>query len=216
MSPKKKINQDSIISNYMNYVLDHGEKPKTVYKFAKHNNFEEQEFYKHFGSFDALEKTIFEHFFVHTIQNLEASDAYDEFDARQKLLAFYYTFFELITANRSYVSQALSKSPISKMKTLSKLKNKFTHFIHELPIEMLDLKNERLETIQTKGMQESAWMQLLVTMKFWLDDDSPGFEKTDLFIEKSVNASFDLMDVKPLKSVLDLGKFLVKEKLNMA
>jgi hypothetical protein len=51
-------------------------------------------------------------------------------------------------------------------------------------------------------------------MKFWLDDTSPSFEKTDIFIEKSVKASFDLIDTTPLKSIIDFGKFLYKEKIH--
>ena len=53
-------------------------------------------------------------------------------------------------------------------------------------------------------------------MKFWLEDSSASFEKTDIFIEKAVNASFDLIDVKPLKGILDFGKFLYKEKMQMS
>ena len=47
-----------------------------------------------------------------------------------------------------------------------------------------------------------------------MDDTSASFEKTDVFIEKSVNTSFDVLQVTPLKSVIDLGKFLFKEKMN--
>jgi hypothetical protein len=48
-------------------------------------------------------------------------------------------------------------------------------------------------------------------MKFWMDDSSASFEKTDIFIEKSVNASFELMNIKPIQSLVDLGKFILKE-----
>ncbi len=48
-----------------------------------------------------------------------------------------------------------------------------------------------------------------------MDDTSASFEKTDVFIEKSVRASFDLIDTTPLKSLVDLGKFLYKEKIHM-
>ena len=75
------------------------------------------------------------------------------------------------------------------------------------------LAYEKLEKIQEKSIQESSWFHLLVTMKFWLDDISPSFEKTDLFIEKSINARFDLMDIKPLQSIIDFGKFIIKEKV---
>jgi hypothetical protein len=55
----------------------------------------------------------------------------------------------------------------------------------------------------------------LVTLKFWLDDTSASFEKTDIFIEKSIKVSFDVIDTTPLKSIIDFGKFLFKEKMQM-
>ncbi len=97
---------------------------------------------------------------------------------------------------------------------LSELKHRFTQFISELDIEMIDVKQDKLKKFQDKTLEESAWIQLLVTIKFWLDDTSASFEKTDIFIEKSLNASFDLLNVQPLKSIIDLGKFLFKEKMN--
>ena len=39
-------------------------------------------------------------------------------------------------------------------------------------------------------------------------------EKTDVLIEKSVNTVVSLLDTKPLESLIDLGKFLWKEKSN--
>ena len=48
-----------------------------------------------------------------------------------------------------------------------------------------------------------------------MDDTSPAFEKTDIFIEKSVNTSFDVLNVVPLKSIIDFGKFIFKEKMQM-
>jgi hypothetical protein len=101
------------------------------------------------------------------------------------------------------------------LKVLSGLKQHFTAYINTLEIQMLDIKQEQLEKIQERALKESAWFQLLLTMKFWLDDTSSSFEKTDIFIEKSVNTTFDVIDIAPLKSVLDLGKFLFKEKFQM-
>ena len=122
-----------------------------------------------------------------------------------KLLSFYYTFFENLTANRSYVNHVLDKykSDLKGLKVLSALKTHFTKYISELEIQMLDIKQEQLEKIQDNALKESAWLQLLLTMKFWMDDTSSSFEKTDIFIEKSVNTTFDVLYIAPLKSVLD-------------
>ena len=59
---------------------------------------------------------------------------------------------------------------------------------------------------------EGAWMQLLFLLKYWMDDNSPKFERTDVAIEKSVNVIFDVFDSTPLESLLDFGKFLFKER----
>ena len=216
MTKKKKINATVIMSSYMNYILEHNSKPTSVFQFAQANKFEESIFYKYFGSFEAVEKSIYKAFFDKTIAVLEKSKDYQMFDARNKLLSFYYTYFENLTANRSYVLATLEmKQPFSyKMSVLSDLKISLLQFIDNLEIETIDLMQKNIAQLQNKSIQKSAWIQLLITLKFWINDTSASLEKTDIFIEKSVNTSFDLIDTTPLKSVIDLGKFLFKENMN--
>jgi len=217
MAKKKSIDASTLISMYMDYVLEHNHPPKSVYAFAKLNNFEESKFYEFYGTFEALEQEIFRAFYENTISVLEQNEDYLNFDARNKLLSFYYTFFEILTANRSYVLYALKehKEHLKLLKSLTVLKKHFSNYIALLDIETIDFKQEQLEKIQKRGLKESAWLQLLITLRFWMDDQSPSFEKTDIFIEKSVKASFDLIDTTPLRSIIDLGKFIYKEKIHM-
>ncbi len=216
MAKKKNISKEDLQNMYIRYVMEHDKQPNSVYNFCKVHNFEETLFYSYFGNLEALNQSIFESFFDQTKAVLENSAEYASFDNRSKLLSFYFTFFEVLTANRSYVTLTLSDyKNLQNIKSLVRLKTKFTDYIGSLNIEIPDLKQEKLEQIQTRSLKESAWLQLLFTIKFWLNDTSANLEKTDVFIEKSVNASFDLMDVKPVKSVLDFGKFLFKETFQM-
>ena len=214
MAKKKKSKQD-IITAYMHHILEHSSAPESVYKFAKDNGFTEAEFYNFFGTFKSLEKSIFNNFFDNTIDLLEKNSEYQNFDAQNKLLSFYFTFFEVLKANRSYVIMTLSiqKASLKTNKALAGLKESFKKYIDELDIETLDLKQEKLEEIKQKSLSEFSWQQLLFIIDFWIDDASPSFEKTDIFIEKSVKTSFELLNITPLKSLLDLGKFFVKEKI---
>ena len=100
------------------------------------------------------------------------------------------------------------------MGTLSDLRTHFKNFVKTLDIETIDFKQESIEKVQEKGREEFFWLQLLITLKFWMEDSSPSFEKTDVLIEKSVQASFDAMNTQPVKSFIDLGKFIVKERMN--
>ena len=213
MAKKKNINKDFIISKYMDYVLTHNEDPKSVYLFTKENDFDEQTFYTYFTSFDSIQSSIFEAFHQNTISLLEKSEDFSTYNAQNKLLSYYYTLFEILTANRSYVVHVLKgkKEALKKIKALKSFKEHFKVFIKSLEIPTLDFKQERIEKIQNRAIEESAWMQFIFTLKFWLEDTSTSFEKTDVFIEKSVNTSFDLMNIEPVKSVIDLGKFLYKE-----
>lgn len=215
MATEKKITENDLITWFMDYVLENDRQPSTVYSFAKNYHFEEASFYKYFGSFQAVEKAIFEAFFKQATDLLEKNKDYEKFDAKNKLLSFYYTFFEILTANRSYVLRALESDnkQLKSVRALSKLKRVFSAYIEGLHIEPIGFKEDRLEKIQNRGIKETAWFQLLVTIKFWLDDTSASFEKTDIFIEKSVNASFDLIDTTRLKSLVDFGKFFFKEKI---
>ena len=219
MARKKNISKENLISWYMEFVLEHNHHPKSVFSFAKENNFEEAEFYKFYGSFEAIEQSIFSEFFNNTIKLLAKSEEYPSFDARNKLLTFYFTFFELLTANRSYVVYALHGNEdvlkLKSLKLLRDLKQDFKTFANNIGIEKIDLQQERLGKIQDKATQESSWIQLVLTMKFWLDDTSASFEKTDIFIEKSVNTSFDLLNVAPIRTLIDFGKFMFKEKIQM-
>lgn len=213
---KKKIETPmDIMAAYMKYVLEHGERPKSIYLFAQHLGIKEPEFYEQFASFEMIEKVVFKAFFDNAKTLLDKNEEFQTFDAQNKLLSFYFTFFEVLKANRSYVVFALEneKSKLKMLSTLSELKKAFDEFIQEIGIETIDLKQEKMEKFKTQRISDLAWAQLLFTLKFWIDDDSAGFEKTDVFIEKSITTGFALLDNSTLHKVFDLGKFLFKEKI---
>jgi len=96
---------------------------------------------------------------------------------------------------------------------LKGLRNHFKSFTKDL----IDLDNSsaqsKLTQFQPAIFSEAAWVQLLFTIKFWMEDSSPGFEKTDILIEKSINTVFEVFNNTPLEQVFDLGKFLFKERM---
>lgn len=215
MATKKiSLTKDTIVSMYMNYRLENNEKPKSVYQFAKANNMEETQFYSFFGSLESIEKEIYKIFFDKTIELIHKDSNYENYDMKSKLLSFYFTLFELLSANRSYVVLSLEEhqNQLKNLMQLSSFRSGFKIFIAEIFTTENNIENEKLQNIQKKAVQETSWIQLLLTLKFWLDDGSASFEKTDIFIEKSVKLSFELMNMVPIDSLIDFGKFLFKEK----
>jgi len=210
----KKDSRNEIVSAYMEHVLTEGN-PKSVFSFCKHHKLEESEFYKHFGSIESLKKIIWADFYLHVESLLLANDEFSSYSSREKLLTFYFTFFEMLTANRSYVLYALNEEEhqgLKKLQQLSKLRSKIKDFGTELAENDNEGKQMKITKKPVAIVSEAVWVQFLFLLKFWLDDESAGFEKTDVAIEKSVNTVFDVFDNIPLENIIDLGKFLWKEK----
>ncbi|MFV5695128.1 TetR family transcriptional regulator C-terminal domain-containing protein [Flavobacterium sp. LB3P122] len=212
---KSTITRDKIVSMYMDYTLENNDKPKSVYNFTKLNNFSEAEFYNFFGTMESVEKEIFKIFLEKTVELLEKDPDYEAYDMKSKMLSFYFTFFELLTANRSYVTMSLKQhdNDLKNLMQLSSLRNSFKNYVAGITSDEYRIKLEKFQNFQEKAIQETSWIQLLLTIKFWLDDSSPAFEKTDLYIEKSIKATFEFMNIAPIDSLIDFGKFIFKEKI---
>src|SRR5688572_27124529 len=99
---------EKIKTAYIEYLLVNGKQPSSVYKFCIDIGQKEDVFYNHFGSFEALEKVIWNGFIEQTIESLKADKGFADFNAREKILALYFTLAEVLKANRSYILLQLS------------------------------------------------------------------------------------------------------------
>lgn len=215
-SKKKVIDDDFIIEKYMNQVLEKNEEPKNVFVFCKENKIDETEFYTFFGSLDALRQEIWVKFFENTLVAIQKEKEFETYSDKNKLLTMYFTLFEILTLNRSYVLFALkeNKEGLKNLKSLKGIRSHLKDFVEIIiDTESSEIK-EKVAKITKPVFAEGAWIQFLFLLKFWMDDTSKSFEKTDILIEKSVNTVVDLLNTKPLESLFDLGKFLWKEKMN--
>lgn len=209
----------TILKKYSEFVLRHNHPPKNVYLFCEDNDLGENDFYIFFANFQELEKEYLVYFFEESLFLLADDANFSEMSSKTKLLSLYYTYFEQLTLNRSLVKYILdAKNRMESLKKLSKLRVMFLNFVKTLDVASMsiDLDNaglQKLEKYKNKGVEELFWNNFLLTLKFWMDDTSSSFEKTDIFIEKSVEASFEFVNTKPLEKLLDFGKFIWKEKV---
>ena len=213
--------QQKILELYSNYVLRNNKKPLNVFTFCEDHEISETDFYFYYANFEKLESDYLRFFMEETLRLIAEEENYHQQNAKHKMLSFYYTFFEQLTMNRSLVIYLLEsdKNNLQSVKKLLPLKRDFQLFIRSLDISEPMMENTtesmaKIERLKNKGIEELYWGHFMATLKFWLDDTSSNIEKTDIFIEKSVDTSFEFLEVKPLKKLVDLGKFLFKEVKN--
>ncbi len=214
-SKKETVDQSYIISKYMDHVLMNEKMPKSVYAFCKDIDISEEVFYNFFGSLKSINKTIWHTFYVNTMDVANKNKEYVGFSSREKMLTFFFTFFEILTLNRSYVLFVLSQDEkmLKNVTQLRGLRRDIKSFTSDLITSDNEGKQFKIAKNSSSLFSEGAWVQFLFLLKFWMDDESPSFEKTDIAIEKSVHTIFDVFDNTPMNAILDFGKFLWKEKV---
>ena len=222
---------EKIRKSYTDYVLENGHQPPSVFAFAKKLKLTESDFYTHFASFDAIEADVWLTFFQEAKATVEADETYQQYSVREKLLAFYYTWIELLKAQRSFATYSYNRirevpamaTPIERARMRSRgaatnnrvlhpFKDAFNDYARDLLAEGRESKEVEPRPFVTDRYPNALWTQTLFLLDFWLKDVSKNFEKTDTAIEKAVNTAFDLIGRSPLDTLFDFAKFVYQNK----
>lgn len=184
--------------------------------FARSMRLKKVIFYAFFGSLDIVKQTIWLKFFDNAVTTIEKEAAFENYLDKDKLLTLCFTLFEVLTLNRSYVLFSLkeNKEGLKNLKNLKLFRNHFKEYIVNKIKSKPSEPFGKVAKVTEPVFSEGAWLQFLFILKFWMDDTSKGFEKTDVLIEKSVNTVVDLLDTKPWKVCLIWANFYGKKKCN--
>jgi hypothetical protein len=203
---------ESIQKAYIDFVLTEGEQPKSVYVFAKKNKMPEEEFYRFFGSLDAIEQSVWTDLANKALTDIKEQEVWAQYTAREKALSFFYSFFELLKSSRSFAVYSIKKQPrtLNSPRVLDGLKDVFEAFAENILNEGIETAELSDRKFFSKRYKDALWIQFGFVLNFWINDNSAGFEKTDEAIEKGVNVTFDLFQRSPIDNLFEYGKFLAK------
>lgn len=219
---KQQPSKEVLMEKYSNYVLTHGKPPVNVYAFMNDLGYQESDFYPYFSGLDGLENEFLRHFFDKAQQLVAQMTAYDAMPAREKLLNLYFVFVENLTLNRSLVQYLLTSQTPRAMKRLLTLRPMHRAFVRSLSLDTMSMLPDDFDMaktakkISTKATEELLWGHFMSVVAFWRNDQSPSFESTDVYIEKSIDTGFELANQAPLQKIVDIGKFLWKERMHTA
>jgi len=210
-SPKARIKQA-----YLDYVLNKGRQPASVYKLTQKLGLPEQEFYLHYANFDAIDRELWADFGREARATVSKEPVWEQYGAREKLLGFYYTLIEILKRNRSYALNALRRS-LSKMpgitpRVLDDFRQDFEDFVADILREGRRTEEVASRQIIQDGYLRFFWQQQLFVLGFFAKDESVNFERTDAAIEKAVTLSFDLVGRNTLDSATDFIRFLLHSR----
>ena len=214
MEPQPLDNKSRIKEAYLDYVLRKGVLPASVYKLTRKLGLPEQEFYRYYATFDAIDRELWADFGREAYSTASKEPVWTKYGTREKLLGFYYTLLEVLKRNRSFALQSLRRSlhrmPGLTPRVLDGLRQEFEVFVAEI----LRAGRQTGEVATRPLLQHSYprlfWQQLLFVLGFFAKDNTVNFERTDEAVEKAVTLSFDLVGRNTLDSATDFVRFLVR------
>ena len=161
--------KETILDGYIDYLLTEESKPLSIYKFCKHLEVSDQEFYDHFGSFDQVEDYFWSQLINHSIALVHEEK---EDSVHHQILSFYYTLFENFKLHRSFILflyQQKSNVFHFEFRLRKSIKPHLAEFSQSIttPIHIVS------EELGDKLTEEGMWLHFISLFNFWLKDDSP-------------------------------------------
>jgi AcrR family transcriptional regulator len=206
---------EKIVRAYKESLLLNGKRPESVYKFCVDLGMKEEDFYSHFGSFEGLEKKIWKDFMDTTISRLNGDKTFHGFSTQEKVLALYYTLMEEFRKNRSFIVHQLEG--YNKLEIVPAFIKDFKHSFEGFLVQILAGGQNAGEIARRpyldKRYPQLFWVHFALLLFYWKSDDSPSFEQTDAYVEKSVRLVFDLIGTGVVDSAIDFAKFMIQSKL---
>lgn len=196
---------------YKEVALSAGQFPVSIQKVCDQAEVERSEFHKLFENFQEVQQSIWQAYFFETVRTIEASEVYQDYMVREKLLAFYYTILEVLKPDRKFLQLFEEKMGAWNYnpKFLELFKPVFLAFVTEL-VDEGKARGEVAERYVIGGDYAGwHWPQCLFLLGFWLRDKSDESERTDQAIDKAVNFGFDFMGPNLMDSAFDFAKFLL-------
>ncbi len=194
-----------ILELYKQLTVEGKIKNTSVYAFCKQLGISEADFYQHFASLDAIGRKIWGTYAEEVINALKSSESFSQYSAREKILAYFYTFFENAVKDRSFIERTYTSFSI-----LRAYQRRFRAYMMEVIQEGViadEIKSRHLEGLYLDVLWGVHWGLI----RFWLNDDSEGFEETTKAIETYMRVPLELMGQNVLDSAFEAIKFTLSQ-----
>jgi AcrR family transcriptional regulator len=198
--------ENALTSAYVSMVNAdaHAINPHTV---AEKAGVSEADFYQHFPSVEAIGSRVWLDLGKEVAQILQESEAYRSYPARQKVLSYFFTFFDVALKHRTFVSKTWCQEAVTKA-----YKDEFKLLMSELVREGIDSDDIKDRLTLSSQYPKVLWELHQKLVGFWLKDQSEGFTDTEKAVESYSRLPLELMGPNLFDTVLDTFKFELERR----
>lgn len=201
-----------ILEGYLAHLQSKGHPPASVHALCHELKIGEKDFYAVFPSLAAVEKHFWKEWLDSIITAVTKGKEWAAFSAKEQYLAFLFAFAGEALKRRSLLEQRFEKLTLfCSPSALEELKHSFKDFASGIIAHGMESGE-----IAHRGPLGNIYPEVLYihwrsVLEYFLKDESKGFERTDAFIEKTVELAFDLLRSQAVDSGADLVRFLLPQ-----
>ncbi|MFN7708918.1 MAG: hypothetical protein ACK5QE_09685 [Sphingobacteriia bacterium] len=200
--------EEKITAAYLRLVNTEYE-PINAHTVAEAAGITEAELYQYFSGADAVGARLWLDLGQEVSAALRESEVYASYPARQKMLSYFFTFFELALRLRTFIDYTVQDKAI-----LKPYREAFKALMEELVQEGLDAEDIKDRLALSRNYPDMLWELHLKLIRIWLHDTSAGFAETEKAIEHYSKLPLELIGPNLLDSVADTVKYQL-EKMNV-
>lgn len=197
--------ENKIIEVYRSMLIS-GEEEINSYTIAKKAEITEKEFFELFSTADDVGRKIWTNLGDSVIEALSGSELYNSYPPRQKILSYYFTFFEVALNERTFIERTWNNGKLTRA-----YKDKFKIFIGDIVQEGIANEDIKERLSLSNYYPEALWELHQKLVGFWLKDSSDKFVETEKAIEMFSRIPLELMGPNLLDSVFETVKFQLSQ-----
>ena len=150
--------------------------------------------------------------YTKTFEMCLADDNYAQYSAREKMLAFTYTFLQNLQPYEPETAVLLISNsiPFLSGQNLSTLKHDFYNYADSLVFEASNSGEIQSRPFIANYYKTVLWNGFSAILLFWINDKSNHKENTDVMVEKTIHFTFDLLAPNAIDSGIDLLQNFMK------
>jgi hypothetical protein len=150
--------------------------------------------------------------FEKTVATLQQDENYLQYSAREKMLAFTFTFLQNMNEDSIYFSTQIQQQrfPFLPNQQLKELKTLFLNYSDALIFEGTNSGEIQARPLIANYYQQLLWNAIVSILYFWANDTSEQKENTDVMVEKTIHFTFDLLAPNAIDSGIDLVQHFLK------
>jgi hypothetical protein len=204
-------NKMALMDAYKQLALEKGTLPVSRQEIAAAANLDFAAFEAVFSNLEALQEAVWVEYLRRTLETLENSEEYAQYNVREKMLAYYYTLFDVLGKEGEFVRMFAPKLGIWNYNPsfLGGFKSAFLIFVGEIIKEGVDSGEIAERMVLGDEYAGWHWPQMLFLLNKWISDCSESHTISDQAVEKAVNLGFDIMGRNVLDSAFDFAKFMI-------